>query len=1087
MILFACIFFNYITRKIRLYIKEISKNACASYTCGHIIFPTLYIYERRTKMKKFTTVLAAASLMLAGLASCNEPGPQPEPPVPEATWDEKVGEWLEGTDFTGELPLPVEALEGLEVSVAEAQGKISVTIANLEETVPEPEEGEEEQQAVTVQPRDYYTVFGEVLSNVYQNYVYDDEDGTMDEGSIDLLTKFDADGDYANLHMQFYAPYLYWGMIPMPGAIQLTWDVEKALTPAETLTAINKFIAGNGVANSNFLKEGSDLTGVGDFFRLKEYSYNACEEAISEVADLFNNDPEKYAKDGAGDFYTTVLWNYASKTTELEAVTDAANELIDELEFVKTMAEPAVSIDQKGEQFTYITMSEGKYNRVKLVLSSSVVDYYGSDVIGITIYAMPNVEAAKLNVTEAVVVKTFSKPEGPGVVPAEDALLNVLDIDAEGKWTYTAKYKGVGNIIETKAANAQGDSINGNFYEMYDQLRVILQVENASQTNTSAVTSINAQLATWFGEDLGFTVGLPDLTTKEPTGLNTKMRTIVDHEGDKMFVLQYNDYYPKSGFDPEDTKTYAQRWVELLAEQTYDPDGEGEQEAVAAWTTPELREQTASGKIWACYGVERVTVGTGMEAKEKRVALMWLEASAQFVLQISVQDAPSAWDVDAVNEYTSGAGFETVVPSLEGEKFFNLDSYLPNMYVIYAPDAEGELLAEFVEKFNCTEPNEAGALVRDPEPGSEEPEQDPEWIDQSFVSEGVTVYQFASIEVLAPLAGFDAKYGGVQIVVQAYTQSGITYFIIAVEQTTTNVHIIGNYLQESLGQLGWIDEENDMDINYDALYYVNVSCENYGGQFAVLQNHPYDPVADENPYFGFVLAYQAPDAYDWNDVCGDILDYYVAYDMFTYAGTGPYYDGENVMDYYFAFTDNDGECATANGDFKYGYFRFIADYTTLQVQLIWNVVAPNQNQSFDVNTINEQLELVGSEVTLGNPSALGNKFAHTLIDISEPDFEYHITIVSSVRTVSSTDSVDAFIGAFEALFNVEGATITKTNWNEETHTGTIVIALAAGGDPYFVYLEITVTKNEPNTEAGETDPTWTIVVSGSFSRNGAAA
>ena len=1006
-------------------------------------------------MKKFTTILAAASLMLAGLASCNEPGPQPqpEPPVPEATWDEQVGTWLEGTDFTGELPLPVEQLQDLIVDVAEAEGKIKVTIDDLGETVPEPEEGEELPEGT--QPRDYYTVFADVLSFAYYNYVYDDEDGDQDEGSMDVLTKFDADGDFANLHVEFSSPWTFFGF-EIPGYVELTWDVEKAYTAEETLTAINEFIEDNGVENSDFLKEGEDLTSVGSFFRLEEFTYNAYEEAIAEVADVIGVD---YDEDAAGDFYTSFLWNYASKTTEAQAASDIADLLIDELNYTKTMETPATSIDQKGNQFTYLTMSEGPYNRVDLRIVTETIDYMGQAVIAAEIYAMPKDKTFDGEVTEAIIVKTFSKPEGPGVVPAEDALLNVLDVEAEGAWTYTAKYKGVGNIIETKAKNAAGDSINGNFYEMYDQLRIILQVETASEANTEAVTKINNWLGNYISEGVGFKVAFPDLTEKEPTGLNVKVTTYTDHEGEKTFILDYNDYYPHSPYDPEDTKTYAERWVELLAEQTFIP--EGESEAVAAWTEPEKRTTTSGVEYYACYGVERITVGEGMDAKEKRVNLQWVAGSASFRLIVYVDDAPAAWDVAAMNKLVSDAGFTTVVPHVEGEYFFNLDQYLEyGQFVVYAPDNDQALLGAFVEQFVCLEPNEdeaEGLALR-------EPEAEPEWYDESFVSSGTQVYDFVSIETKS-VGGIPVEYDGLHIEVQAYNQGGLSYFIV--EITDLSIDTVGAYLEDSLGALGWVAADEGMDMMYDLFYTIEVSTKQYGGEIAVLANQPYDPV-EENAFI-FNLAFQAPDMYDLNDVYTDVMQYYVDYSIFTLFQYGSSHNPTGgIYDYMFALTDNNGEWRNGTA-LKYGYFRFICNVNTLQTNMIWYVTAPNQNQELDLADVNRTFEYLGSELRFGDASALGEIFAHDYID------EYYTCNVQSLRVIDDFEVLTALIDAGFEIFNIEGVDVDLTGWDEETYTGTIVISVWADPEDHGegTLFQLTITVVVSNTEevaTGETDP-----------------
>ena len=1026
-------------------------------------------------MKKFTTILAAASLMLAGLASCNEPGPQPEPPVPEATWDEKVADWKSGTDFTGDLPLPVEQLQDLIVDVAEAEGKIKVTIDNLEETVPETEEGEDLPEGT--QPRDYYTVFADVLSFAYYEYVYDDEDGDQDEGYVDVLTKFDADGDFANLHVEFSSPWTFLG-VEIPGYVELTWDVEKALTPAAALAKINSFIADDaGVAGSNLLKEGETLDNVGSFFRVNEVTTNVLEDAILDVADVFDEDA--YIDD-EDDFFVELYWNYADKTTEAETCVDVANELIDELNYETTMEAPVASIDQKGNTFTYFTLKEGAYNRVDLRIVATTIPYTATrDVIAVTIYAMPKEAGFDGEVVEGLTVKTFSKPEGPGVVPAEDALLNVLDVESEGQWTYESRYSAIGNLIETKAANAQGDTVNGNFFEQYDQLRLMLSLEVASQPNTAAIAPINNYLANWLGEGQGFTNLIPDLQTTLTEGgtLNVKVTTYTDHEGQKTFLLDYYDYYPTASYDGENTVTYAERWKQLIEAQTYTP--EGSEEPVKAWATPEQRTTSTGVTYWATRGNEKVTVGTGMDAKDKCVHIQWVPQTAFLRVIIYVDDAPAAWNVAGMNKLIADGGFTTVVPHLEGELFFNLDQYLQyGQFVCYAPDAESELLEAFAEQFVCLpedEDEDPEALpARDPEP-----EPEPEWIDESFDYSGMWVYQFYSIEVVPIDAGIPAECGGNQISVQAYNQGGISYFLVQIEETTSGVAAIENYINGSLNDLGWTPAVDFTNIGYID-YLVSRGYANY----SIFANYPYDPVGQTNFVFALDITLAA----------ASLVNYVLNYDVAAYA----YYSQDclyklqdstdeetGIRTIIYGFYDNGYEIMEGTA-LKYGQFTVMVNGASMR--LIWNV-GKNQNQALNLADANRTFEALGMDLAFAPATAFGEIFAHDYID------DYWLCNVRSSRIVDDFDVLKALIDAGFEIFNIEGVDVDLSGWNQETYTGTIVIIVwddPEDPDRESIF-ELTINVTVANTEivaTGETDPVsgeelteevpseWKVVVSG---------
>ena len=994
-------------------------------------------------MKKFTTVLAAASLMLAGLASCNEPGPQPEPPVPEATWDEKVGEWKAGTNFTGDLPLPVAALEGLDVTVAEAEGQIKVTIPDLPASIPEPEEGEEVE--VEGQPVDYYTVYNSLLRFVVAQYIFDDEeiDEEMGEGTFLFVTGFDADGDFVNFTVDYEDPWSFLGY-ELPGEISLTFDAGRGLSAEDTLKRINDFVKDDaGVAGSNLLKEGETLDNVGAFFRVEEQKTNVLVDTILDVADVFEEDA--YIDD-EDDLFVEFYWDYASEeTTEAVALNKVANELIDELNFETTMAEPVASIDAKGRPFTYLTMKEGPYARVDLRLVARTVPYdEDNDVIDITIYAMPKEAGFDGEIVNGLTIKTPSKPEGPGVVPAEDALLNVLDVESEGKWTYESRYTAIGNLIETKAANAQGDTVNGNFFELNGQLQLMLSLDVASQPNTAAIAPINNYLANWLGEG-GFTQLIPDLQTTLTEGgtLNVKVTTYTDHEGQKTFLLDYYDYYPTASFDGEDTVTYAQRWKQLIEAQTYTP--EGAEEPVKTWATPEQRTTSTGVTYWATRGNEKVTVGTGMDAKDKCIHIQWVPQNAFLRVIIYVDDAPAEWNVAGMNKLTTDAGFTTVVPHLEGELFFNLDQYLQyGQFVCYAPDAESELLEAFAEQFVCLpedEDEDPEALpARDPEP---EPEPEPEWIDESFDYSGMWIYQFASIEQVNVGTGIDAAiYGGSQIQVQAYNQGGISYFIVEIN---TPFAPVTAYVNESVAALGFEDCVFDSSSGY-----IEYLLERgYASGFDVLANNPYNPVAQTNFQFAVDIYTQ----YGSYIMSNDVVAYYNSSDTSLVVAS---YSASQIV-FYFV----DPEQNTVLG-------QFTASKYSDRVRLIWNV-GMNQNQPLDVEDINATLAVVGKDYTLDGELAaqFGDIFAHDYID------DWYITNVRSTRFIDDFELLGTLIEVGFELFNVGDIDVDLSGWNTETLTGKIVIIIwddPESEDRESIFeLTITVTVAD-TTEVPVIDP-----------------
>ena len=1039
-------------------------------------------------MKKFTTILAAASLMLAGLASCGKdaPAPQPEPPEPEATWNEQVDEWKAGTAFTGELPLPVEALEGLETTVTKADGKIKVTIADLPESIPEPEEGEEEVE-VEGQPKDYYTVYNDVVRFAVSQYVYDDEDIDEDygEGSIYVLTNFDADGDFVNLTVDFEDPWTsLWGS-SYPGEISLTFDADKGLTPADTLKAINDFITDDaGVANSGLVKEGETLESVGSFFRVEEMTTNVLEDAILDVADVFSEDA--YIDD-EDDLFVEFLWNYADATTEAETCVDVANELIDELNFETTMSAPVASIDQKGNSFTYFTMKEGPYNRVDLRIVAETVPYSATrDAIAVTIYAMPKVAGFDGEIVEGLYVKTFSKPAGPGVVPAEQALLNVLDVESEGKWNFDARYKAIGNLIETKAANAAGDTVNGNFFEQYGQLKLILQTETATQANTEAIAPINNYLANWLGEG-GFTQLIPDLqsTLSEGGTLNVKVTTYTDHEGQKTFLLDYYDYYPNASFDGVDAVTYAARWKELIEAQTYTP--EGAEEPVKTWAEPEQRTTSTGVTYWATRGNEKVTVGTGMNAKDKCVHIQWVPQTAFLRVIIYVDDAPAAWNVEGMNKLTGDAGFETEVPHLEGELFFNIDTYLARgQFVCYVPDADEELLDAWMDLFNCVEeeePEAAGAR-RDPEeePGTpEEPEtpeepdepetpEEPEWIYEPETSGGTTFHVFYSIETIATLPGYDSQFGGKRICAYAYNSGGITYFIVQFD-TDSDTRIMQNYVNSSLAELGWAPKLDLCSIGYTD-YFAQIGY----AQVSTVANYPYDPVRETNFVFAMDITLAAASLTSYimnNDVAA--YAYYSSNCLYKLQDSTDEETGVRTVVY--GFYDNGYEIMDGS-NLKYG--QFVVQVNGANIRLIWNV-GKNQNEVLNLADANRTFVALGVDLAFGEASALGAIFAHDYID------EEYTCNVRSTRLVDDFELLGQLIAAGVALFDNERVDVDLSGWNQETLTGTIVIIV--WDDPesedrtsiFELTITVTVSDTEEQAQGDETVEVpveWKVVVAG---------